>query len=275
MFFVTASDGVKIAVYEYNRSCPETVFLIHGWPLSHKIFEYQIPLLTERGFRVVAIDLRGFGASDAPACGYSYDRMADDVYQVVRRLRLSSFTLTGFSMGGAIALRYMRRFRGFGVKKLILLSAAAPSWRRRPDFPYGLSRKTVDDLLFLAATDRPELARRFSHEQLFACPQSDAAKDWFEDIALSASGIATLQTGFSLRDEDGREDLTAVRVPAWIIHGSKDVVVSQELACYQHEHIPGSVFIHMENSGHGIMYDELTRFNAYFLDAVESSCPYL
>ena len=91
-------------------------------------------------------------------------------------------------MGGAIALRYMRLFRGQGVKKLILLAAAAPSWTQRPDYPYGLTREAVNALIHQASTDRAQLAHDFAHQQLFASPQSEAAKNWFEDLALSASG---------------------------------------------------------------------------------------
>ena len=57
MFYIQATDGVKIAVYDYNSCGKRTVFLIHGWPLSHKIYEYQIPRLIDCGYRVVAIDL--------------------------------------------------------------------------------------------------------------------------------------------------------------------------------------------------------------------------
>lgn len=268
MFHIPSSDGVKIAVYDYNPRARETVFLIHGWPLSHKMYEYQIELLTQHGYRAVAIDLRGFGNSDAPAFGYSYDQMAADVRAVVTALRLSRFTLTGFSMGGAIALRYMHNYRGAGVKKLILLAAAAPSWTQRPDYPYGLTRDAVDSLIQLARTDRPQLAYQFSHQQLFASPQSEAAINWFEDIALSASGVGTIQAAISLRDEDGRDDLAYVKVPTAILHGAKDVVVSDDLVNYQHEHIPGSELYTLENSGHGITYDELDRFNELFLSVL-------
>ena len=270
MFYVTTDRGCRIAVYDWNPRNPDAVLLIHGWPLSHLMYEYQIELLTRLGYRVVALDLRGFGRSDAPASGYHYDRMADDVYRVVQTLGLNRFTLVGFSMGGAIALRYMRRFRGAGVKKLILLAAAAPCWVQRPDFPYGLPRGQVDDLIRLAETDRPLLAQHFSHEQLFASPQSDAAKDWFKDIALSASGLGTVQAAIALRDEDGRRDLAAVQVPAFILHGAKDVVVSTALAEIPQRGIRGSKRITLENSGHGIVYDELERFNRLFLDALRS-----
>ena len=269
MFFIKSIDGVKIAVYDYNPCGKESIFLVHGWPLSHKMYEYQIDLLTACGYRVIAIDLRGFGCSDTPACGYGYNQMATDIYCVARALKLSCFTLVGFSMGGAIVLRYLCKYKGYGVKRLILLAAAAPSWIQRPDFPYGLTREQVDELIALAQSDRPQLAHRFSHEQLFASPQSDTAKQWFEQIALSASGLGTIRAAVSLRDEDGRNDLRAVCVPTIIIHGAKDTVVPKELIEAQQQGIKNAIVYSLENSGHGIVYDELDKFNQVFLSAVQ------
>lgn len=267
MFYIQATDGVKIAVYDYNSCGKRTVFLIHGWPLSHKIYEYQIPRLIDCGYRVVAIDLRGFGASDAPGCNYGYDQMASDIYCVVKRLNLCSFTLVGFSMGGAIALRYMRLFGGCGVKKLILLSAAAPSWTMRPGFPYGFTKAYVNGLIEGIRTDRAKFSETFS-SQLFARTQSKEIKAWFAQIAMSASAVGTIGTAYALRDEDGRRDLACVKVPTVIIHGEKDEVVSNELAEYQYNSICTSSFYNLDNSGHGIMYDELETFNRIFLNNI-------
>lgn len=267
MQYIKTNDGTKIAVYDFNPKGRQTVFLIHGWPLSYKIFEYQINLLTDCGYRVVAVDLRGFGNSDTPVCGYSYDQMSSDIFHVVRRLGIRNFILVGFSMGGAIALRYMNRYSGFGVCKLILLSAAAPCFAQRPDFPYGRTVQEVNGLINLAKTDRPQLCLNFS-KQLFASPQTEAAVDWFRDIALSASGIGTIKSAVSLRDEDGQKDLSCVHVPTYIIHGDKDVVVPNELAEIQHKGIRCSKLITLPNSGHGIIYDQLEKFNSIFMDAI-------
>lgn len=272
MVYIRSNDGVRIAVYEYNPQGRETVLLIHGWPLTNKIYEYQLEPLICGGYRVITLDLRGFGSSDVPAGGYCYDQMAVDIYSVVRSMGLRAFTLVGFSMGGAIVLRYMRLFKGFGVKKLILLAAAAPSWTQRPGFPYGLTRQYVNGLIEQASTDRPALAYKFSHEQLFASPQSEASKNWFEDIALSASGIGTVRSAIALRDEDGSQDLAAVCVPTSIIHGAKDVVVPDGLVNAQHQGIKGSKLYTLQNSGHGVFYDELQRFNEIFLSAIEEPC---
>ena len=267
MYYITSNDGTKIAVYDYNPQEKQTIFLIHGWPLSHLIFEYQINLLTDCGYRVIAVDLRGFGKSDTPVCGYSYDQMAADIFQVIRQLCIRQFILVGFSMGGAIALRYMERYNGFGVCRLILLSAAAPSFTHRPGFPYGKTAQEVNDLINLARTDRPQLCQNFS-QQLFACPHTDAAIAWFGSIALSASGIGTIKCGIALRDEDVQDTFRFVHVPTYIIHGDKDVIVSRELAEIQHKSICGSKLITLPDSGHGIIYDQLEKFNSIFMNSI-------
>lgn len=219
MQYITSNDGTKIAVYDYNpHDCTQekqTILLIHGWPLSHLIFEYQINLLTDCGYRVVAVDF----------------------------------------------------YNGFGVCKLILLSAAAPCFTKRPGFPYGKTVQEVNDLISLAQTDRPQLCQNFS-QQLFACPHSDAVVDWFKSIALSASGIGTIKCGIALRDEDVRDAFSCVHVPTYIIHGEKDLIVSNELAEIQHKCICGSKLITLSGSGHGIVYDQLDKFNAIFMDCI-------
>ena len=59
-----------------------------------------------------------------------------------------------------------------------------------------------------------------------------------------------------------------MKVPTVIIHGEKDQVVSNELAMIQHRYIRNSKMYQLENSGHGIMYDELERFNQIFLNSL-------
>lgn len=263
MFYIRACDKANLAVYDPNPAGRETILMIHGWPLSAKIFEYQTDALINCGYRVVTMDLRGFGKSDAPACCYNYDTMADDIYQVVRALNLHAFTLVGFSMGGAIVLRYMKRRRGYGVKKLILLAAAAPRFTQAPGFPYGMTIEAVDDLISQIKADRAQFSKTFSRELLYS-PHSDAIKDWFCDISLSASSIGTIASGYALRDEDGRSDLRAVRVPTGIFHGMQDQIVPFELGKIQNQSIPGSQLFAFENSGHGVFYDELERFNRCF-----------
>lgn len=102
MKIIEATDGTRLAVYDFNPYGKEAVVLLHGWPLSHKMYEYQIGRLLKCGYRVVALDLRGFGASDTPDRVYSFNQMATDLHSVVLCLGLRCFTLVGFSMAGRL-----------------------------------------------------------------------------------------------------------------------------------------------------------------------------
>ncbi|MFR2466567.1 MAG: alpha/beta fold hydrolase, partial [Clostridia bacterium] len=77
MYYVTVDHRVKIAVYDLNPTCKKTVVMVHGWPLSAAMYEYQTRVLADRGYRVVTMDLRGFLRSYAQASGYEYDRLTD------------------------------------------------------------------------------------------------------------------------------------------------------------------------------------------------------
>ena len=117
------------------------------------------------------------------------------------------------------------------------------------------------------AYDPDDMIKSIS-EQLFACPHSEAVIDWFRDIALSALGIGTIKSCIALRDEDVQKDFSHVHVPTYIIHGDKDLIVSKELAKIQHQNISGSKLITLTDSGHGIIYDQLEKFNSIFMNSI-------
>ena len=77
MAYVAASDGVQLHVKDMGKGRP--VVLIHGWPLTGDMFEFQTLALLEAGYRVITYDRRGFGQSGHPAFGYDYDTFADDL----------------------------------------------------------------------------------------------------------------------------------------------------------------------------------------------------
>src|SRR3954471_6549766 len=108
-YYVKVASGVNIYVEDINRNSNKTILFVHGWPANHKLFEYQFNVLPAMGYRCIGIDLRGFGKSDKPWEAYTYDRLADDIHQIVKALRLQNFILAGHSVGGAIATRYMGR----------------------------------------------------------------------------------------------------------------------------------------------------------------------
>ena len=75
MAYIDSHDGVQLHVKDIGRG--RNVVLIHGWPLTGDMFEYQSLALLEAGYRVITYDRRGFGQSGHPATGYDYDSFAE------------------------------------------------------------------------------------------------------------------------------------------------------------------------------------------------------
>jgi non-heme chloroperoxidase len=228
------------------------------------MFEYQVNQLPKCGFRCIGIDIRGFGKSDS----YSYNRLADDIRLVIEALELEDITLLGFSMGGAISLRYMARHLGYGVSKLVLVSEAVPVFTKRRDYPFGIPKEEVDKLIFQTYADRPKMISDFGRK-FFESKISSEYRNWFNGLGLEADGHATAMTLISLRDEDLRKDAQMIGVPTGIFHGVHDQIVSFQSAQEMHQYINGSALLPFEYSGHGVFYDELDKFNCLltqFLD---------
>lgn len=265
MPIIKGKNGVQLFVYDFNPNGKETIILLHGWPLDHTMYEYQLNMLSD--YRCIVPDLRGFGRSGAPAEGYTYDDYADDLVLLVRQLCLQRFTLAGFSMGGAIALHYMKRHRGYGVKKLALISAAAPSFTKQENFPYGLDKSDVTALINQCRENRPVMLESFSN--LFFQPDTPQAfKNWCMGINLNASMSGTLKSLYTLRDSSLMEDTSFVNVPTGIFHGKLDKVCLHELGEQLHKMIKASHLYTFESSGHCIFHDELEKFNRKLLEFI-------
>lgn len=79
------------------------MLLLHGFPEFWWTWRHQLPLLADSGFRVAALDLRGFGASDKPPGGHDPLTVCDDVAALIRSLGAAEAVIVGHGLGGAIA----------------------------------------------------------------------------------------------------------------------------------------------------------------------------
>ncbi len=269
-FYINVEPNVKIYVEDLNPAGSKTILFIHGWPASHNLFEYQFDQLPKMGYRCVGIDCRGFGFSDKPWSGYDYNRLADDIRCVVDALRLRNFTLGGHSTGGAIAIRYMARHNGYGVSKLALFAAAAPSLIQRPYFPYGLTKQAVLDIIQGTYTDRPNMLRGFGN-MIFFNPVSAPFADWLFHLGLQASGWSTAAIANSWINEEGLfYDVKTIQVPTLILHGLDDKVCLFPLAIAQRDSIRNSRLVPFEKCGHFLFYDQREKFNLELVRFLES-----
>jgi non-heme chloroperoxidase len=267
-YYVKTESNVKIYVEDLNPEGKKIILFIHGWPGSHKLFEYQFDQLPRMGYRCIGIDIRGFGNSDKPWKGYDYNTLSDDIRCVINTLGLRDITLAGHSTGGAIAVRYMARHKGFGVSKLALFASAAPSLIKRPNFPYGLDKETVVQLIEGTYKDRPKMLQDFG-DIFFFQHITEAFSDWFFQLGLQAAGWATAAIANTWINEVLFSDLETISVPTLIIHGIHDKVVPFELGEIQNKSIKNSKLIPFNYSGHAVFYDQKDKFNEELVKFVE------
>jgi pimeloyl-ACP methyl ester carboxylesterase len=128
--------GVEFHVAEAGEG-EDVVLCLHGWPQHWYEWRFLMPTLAGR-YRVLALDLRGFGWSDAPRDGYEKEEMASDVLAVLDRLGLERVKLVGHDWGGWIGfllcLREPRRFERFLALNIVppwvsLRNAVPHLWR--------------------------------------------------------------------------------------------------------------------------------------------------
>jgi pimeloyl-ACP methyl ester carboxylesterase len=259
--YIEVEPNVRLHIADAGEGRP--IVLIPGWPLSDEMCEYQYNDLINKSFHVIGITLRGFGKSDKPYSEYNYDVHASDIKKVLSKLDIKDAVLVGFSMGGAIAIRFVSTYKGTQVSKLVLAGAAAPIWTQRKDFPYNLPQSAVDDLIKLNYKDRPKLLSDFA--KIFSATETslnEGIGSWLNAICLSASSYATAQCLIALRDTDLRSDLAKIKIPTVIMHGKKDKICSFDLAGQMKAGISGSHIVTFENSGHSLFLEETHKFNA-------------
>lgn len=259
--YVEVEPNVKLHVTDLGEGKP--VVLIHGWPLSDAMYEYQYADLIQKGYRVIGITLRGFGLSDKPGGRYDYDVFADDIKVVLDKLKIEGATIGGFSMGGATVIHYVAKYNAAHVSKLALFGAAAPIWTRRDDFQYGVwTKEDVNGLIALNNTNRPQLFENFG--KIFPANETSVSPGygaWLGGIQAQASPYAMGEAMKALRDTDLRGDLKKIKILTLILHGKQDKICSYDLAEQMHAGIAGSKLVPFEKSGHALFIEELDKFN--------------
>jgi pimeloyl-ACP methyl ester carboxylesterase len=269
-------ETVKIHYQDVGKGQP--VVLIHGWPLSLEMWEYQINDLVDAGFRVIAYDRRGFGKSSRPYNGYDYDSLTDDLQALLENLDLQDVTLIGFSMGGGEVARYFTRYDGARVSRAVLISAVTPYMLQTKDNPDGVEQSVFDGMMEQIKTDRIDFldsfGKTFFGVSLINKPVSTPLLEYYRMLGSNASPRATQECAVSFSSTDFRKDMSNIHVPTLIIHGDADKTVpitptAEESA----RKIADNVFKRYEGAPHGLFYTDRARLNADLIKFIREPIP--
>ena len=265
-------NSAPIELYYEDHGSGSPVVLIHGWPLSGRSWEDQVPALVEAGYRVVTYDRRGFGKSSQPFGGYDYDTFAADLDALLTHLDLRDATLVGFSMGGGEVARYIGRYGSDRVAKTVLAAAVPPYLYQSDDNPEGgLDDATIQQFKEGVRGDRIAFLDGFTTDFFTAGDRSDLISEpsrlYHREIAAFASPKGTLDCIDAFGRTDFREDLAKIDVPTLVIHGDSDGIVPFEVSGKRsHEAIANSSLVLIEGAPHGFNATHAEQFNRALLD---------
>ena len=267
------STPIELHVEDHGSGRP--VVLIHGWPLSGRSWEAQVPALVEAGYRVITYDRRGFGQSSQPWDGYDYDTLSADLKALLDALDLSDVTLVGFSMGGGEVARYLGTYGSARIKQAVFASAVPPFLYKTDDNPDGgLDDATIEQFQQGVTTDRPAFLKEFAKNFVTAgdtVTVSEEQQQYSRMIALNGSPQGTLACITSFGKTDFRDDLAKIDVPTLVIHGDSDGVVPFEVSGKRTAEAVSGAQLHVVEGGpHGINASHPEEFNTALLDFLKS-----
>jgi non-heme chloroperoxidase len=259
---IKGAAGVNLHVREYGKLTGIPILLIHGWSQSHLCWSKQYESTLKDEARIVALDLRGHGMSDAPVQVDQYtdgDKWADDIAAVIDELALDRPILVGWSYGGYIILDYVRR-KGQGkiaginfVSAAVVLGPKAFGALLGPGFLDNAPGACHDDLPTNIAA-----IRKF----LRACIVKPISQDDFEEIlAFNMVVKPSVRGAMTQRELDFASLLQEITVPVLVTHGRSDAVVLPAMADHILKHCKVAKASWFEGVGHAPFLEEPLRFN--------------
>ena len=258
---IATPDGGTIHYVERGQGRP--LVLLHGVTLRWDIWSPQLHQLADR-YRVIAVDLRGHGWSEAGTDGYGLPVLANDLCTLLSKADLHDALVVGHSMGGMTTLRFCvdhpdvmaERVAGIGLvatAAAMPLPAAVGALLTRPGQwmverveqgtkvpQYGFEDNTVSTLLARLAfgQDPPGLAVAQVREMLETIPPLASTSSWVK-----------------LLEHDTREALADVEEPSFVVVGTRDVLTPPPNARLIAKVLPGCELHELKGAGHQLMQE--------------------
>jgi non-heme chloroperoxidase len=268
---VGQENNTDIQLYYTDYGAGAPVVLIHGYPLSGRGWDKQVPALLEAGYRVITYDRRGFGQSSQPALGYDYDTFAADLNVLLEHLDLREAVLVGHSMGTGEVTRYLGRYGSARVAKGVLVAPIPPFLLATPDNPEGVPGSVFDGFVQAAQADTPAWMKGFldnfyNTSTLLGTLVSEQAFQTSWNLAVTASAIAAVAC-IRTWATDFREDLPKIDVPVLVIQGDADMVLPIDKTGRR---LPGLIkdaqLVVIDGGPHAIPWTHASQVNAALLD---------
>jgi len=247
-------DGARVHYQEFGEALKPPIILIHGYTASVYVWKTVAPMLADAGFRVIAVDLLGFGYSEKPSWfAYSIQSQAGMISRLMNCLGIGRAIIVGNSYGGAVALNLALDYPE-AVEKLVLVDPVTNDEPKNHPLLRLVSVRGIGEVItpfiadskfFLRHRMRGTIARANHHlvteERMTAILRPLNAADGHHSL------LATSRKWSANRIE---QDAHLIGRPTLIIWGEEDKVISIKGGCKLHAEMANSRFVVLKNCGH-------------------------
>lgn len=255
--------AVETVALQYDEvGSGAAVVLIHGFPLNRRMWQPQLPALAAAGYRVIAPDLRGFGASPAGNGPWTMDTLADDIVALLDTLQIEQAVVGGMSMGGYVLLNLLERYPERLAAALFLMTRAGG------DDALGKERRTV--LAGEVEAGRPGAVTGAFADLLFAQATRKSRPKLAAAVAamMAETSMEGLSGGLrAIRDRrDYLDRLATFTQPALVVGAQEDRAIPPEHGRIIAASLPNAEFHLVAGGGHMVNMEQPEAFNRCLLD---------
>lgn len=265
---LTASDGVPLVVAETGNPDGPAILFIHGYSQSLLSWKEQLsdPDLQSK-FRIVALDLRGHGASGKPwtTDAYTSEDWGGDIAHIMAQKGLEKPVLIGWSMGGSVISAYVRHHGTEDISGIVFAAGALSfAGRQNPPDPDTMPPEAAETMRSMMQMLSPDIQANLAGTSAFvdnlaAVPLSE---DIMEEALIYNMMLPAYVRSAMFENQTSYDDLAnTIDVPTILIHGDADALVPYDVAVINQPLIPGSRLITYEGIGHAPFLEAPARFN--------------
>lgn len=241
--------GVRIHYQDKGTGTP--LVLIHGYTSSTYTWKDDFDQLAER-YRVIAVDLKGFGFSGKPDGDYSRKAQGEIVAQLLDHLQIPKAWLAGNSMGGETAIN-VAIYHPEKVLGLILIDSAGVKFEAVNNLvPWYLQLPIVGRVVTALALTSDGIVREGLEKSFFDDSKIDAARVsyYHEPLRTRDGQRAAVSARLQFELYPVEDKLSSIKVPTLILWGIEDEVIPVANGRKMHELITGSELVEIRNCGH-------------------------
>ncbi len=250
----------RLHYIDLNPVAQPIILLIHGLGANSELWQLQFPSLVEKGFRVLAIDLPGFGKSSYSGEWKSIETISKVISDTITLLEINSVIAIGLSMGGPVCLQFALDAPN-RVSRLVLVNTFAHLDIATPrNFLYFLTR------VILMSTRGMEAQAEAVAKRVFPHPDQSFLRAELIKQVMASNPSAYRSAMLTLARINLLNRLSEIRQPTLVITGEQDTTVHPDQQAAMAQRIPFANKVVLANTGHAASVENPELFNAALLD---------